>query len=81
MVAIIVNVLGGSSAPAGGCAALDDREWAKELDLNLMPAVRLERALLPSMIRHGSGVIIHATSTQHELPLPESTTAYAALRR
>jgi len=77
---IIVNVLGGSSAPAGGFAALDDREWAKELDLNLMPAVRLDRALLPAMIRQGSGVIIHLTSIQHELPLPESTTAYAAAK-
>jgi NAD(P)-dependent dehydrogenase (short-subunit alcohol dehydrogenase family) len=40
---IIVNVLGGSQAPAGGFAALDDHEWRKEIDLNLMPAVRLDR--------------------------------------
>ena len=59
---------------------LDDGEWAKELDLNLMPAVRLDRALLPAMIRQGFGVIIHVTSIQHELPLPESTTAYAAAK-
>jgi NAD(P)-dependent dehydrogenase (short-subunit alcohol dehydrogenase family) len=77
---IIVNVLGGSSAPAGGFAALTDDEWSKELDLNLMPAVRLDRALLPSMIAQGSGVIIHVTSIQHELPLPDSTTAYAAAK-
>jgi NAD(P)-dependent dehydrogenase (short-subunit alcohol dehydrogenase family) len=77
---ILVNVLGGSSAPGGGYAALDDCEWARELDLNLMPAVRLDRALLPAMIRQGSGVIIHVTSIQHELPLPESTTAYAAAK-
>lgn len=77
---IIVNVLGGSSAPAGGFAALDDSEWFKELDQNLMPAVRLDRALLPSMITQGWGVIIHVTSIQHELPLPESTTAYAAAK-
>ena len=31
-----MNVLGGSNAPAGGFAALDDEAWAKELDLNLM---------------------------------------------
>jgi NAD(P)-dependent dehydrogenase (short-subunit alcohol dehydrogenase family) len=77
---IIVNVLGGSSAPAGGFAALDDHEWSKELDLNLMSAVRLDRALLPSMIAEGSGVIVHVTSIQHDLPLPESTTAYAAAK-
>ena len=77
---ILVNSLGGSSAPAGGFAALDDAEWSRELSQNLMPAVRLDRALLPVMIRQGSGVIIHVTSIQHQLPLPESTTAYAAAK-
>lgn len=77
---ILVNVLGGSSAPAGGFAALDDEQWTKELDLNLMPAVRLDRALLPSMLAQGSGVIVHVTSIQHVLPLPDSTTAYAAAK-
>lgn len=77
---IIVNVLGGSSAPPGGFAALGDDEWLRELNLNLMPAVRLDRALLPSMIEQGNGVIIHVTSIQHQLPLPESTTAYAAAK-
>jgi len=77
---ILVNVLGGSSAPGGGFAALDDREWSKELNQNLMPAVRLDRALLPSMIAQGSGVIIHVTSIQRVLPLPESTIAYAAAK-
>src|SRR5689334_3960191 len=77
---ILVNVLGGSSAPGGGFAALNDAEWSKELNQNLMPAVRLDRALLPSMIAQRSGVIIHVTSIQHVLPLPESTTAYAAAK-
>ena len=55
---ILVNVLGGSSAPAGGFIALSDEEWQKEINHNLMPAVRLDRALLPSMISQGAGVII-----------------------
>ena len=77
---VIVHVLGGSSAPAGGFAALNDAEWHKELYLNLFPAVRLDRALLPGMLSQGTGVIIHVTSIQHRLPLPESTTAYAAAK-
>lgn len=77
---IVVNVLGGSSAPAGGFAALNDAEWEAAINQNLMPAVRLDRALLPSMIAQGAGVIIHVTSIQHQLPLPESTTAYAAAK-
>lgn len=77
---VIVHVLGGSSAPAGGFAAIDDSEWYKELHLNLFPAVRLDRALLPAMVARGSGVVIHVTSIQDRLPLPESTTAYAAAK-
>lgn len=77
---IVVHMLGGSSAPAGGFAALDDREWARELDLNLMPAVRLDRALLPGIVARGGGVVVHVTSIQHSLPLPEATTAYAAAK-
>jgi len=77
---IIVHVVGGSSAPAGGFAVLDDGEWHRALDLNLFPAVRLDRALLPMMLEQGSGVIIHITSIQRVLPLPEATIAYAAAK-
>jgi len=77
---IIVHVVGGSSAPGGGFAALDDAEWFRELNWNLMPAVRIDRALLPGMIAQGAGVIVHITSIQNRLPLSESTTAYAAAK-
>jgi NAD(P)-dependent dehydrogenase (short-subunit alcohol dehydrogenase family) len=77
---IVVHVLGGSSAPAGGYAALDDATWRKELDLNLFPAVRLDRLLLPAMVDQGSGVVIHVTSIQDRMPLHDATTAYAAAK-
>ena len=77
---ILVNVVGGSSAPGGGFAALDDAQWFNELNQNLMPAVRLDRALLPAMLAQGAGVIVHVSSIQRVLPLPESTTAYAAAK-
>ncbi|MBS1956860.1 MAG: SDR family oxidoreductase [Cyanobacteria bacterium SZAS-4] len=76
----IINSLGGSNAPAGGFAALDDTAWFDELNLNLMSAVRIDRALVPAMITAGAGVIIHVTSIQNKLPLLESTTAYAAAK-
>src|SRR5229473_5462896 len=75
---VIVHVVGGSSAPAGGFAVLDDREWQRALDLNLLAAVRLDRALLPAMLEQRSGVIVHITSIQSRLPLPDATIAYAA---
>ena len=77
---IIVHVVGGSTAPAGGFAVLNDEEWHRALDLNLFPAVRLDRALLPMMLEQHSGVIIHVTSIQRVLPLPEATIAYAAAK-
>ncbi|HEY1398196.1 SDR family oxidoreductase [Roseateles sp.] len=76
----IVHVVGGSAAPAGGFAVLDDQEWQRELDLNLLSAVRLDRALLPGMLAQGSGVVVHVTSIQSVLPLPEATMAYAAAK-
>lgn len=77
---ILIHMLGGSSAPAGGYMALSDDEWQKELALNLFPAVRLDRALLPAMEAQGSGVVIHVTSIQRALPLPDATTGYAAAK-
>jgi NAD(P)-dependent dehydrogenase (short-subunit alcohol dehydrogenase family) len=77
---IVVHVVGGSSAPAGGFAVLDDNEWHKALDQNLFAAVRLDRALLPAMVEQGSGVVIHVTSIQDLMPLPEATIAYAAAK-
>lgn len=77
---IVVHMLGGSSAPAGGFAALSDEVWTRELDLNLMTAVRLDRALVPGMVQQGGGVVVHVTSIQRVMPLPEATTAYAAAK-
>ncbi len=77
---IVVHNVGGSSAPAGGFAALTDSDWQRELDQNLLPAVRLDRALVPKMLDQRSGVIVHVTSIQRVLPLYESTLAYAAAK-
>lgn len=77
---ILVHVVGGSSSPGGGFAALDDETWRRELDLNLFPAVRLDRLLVPRLVAQGSGVVIHVSSIQARMPLYESTTAYAAAK-
>ena len=77
---ILVHNLGGSNAPGGGFAALTDEIWFDEINLNLLAAVRLDRALVPGMIERGAGVVIHISSIQRRLPLPESTTAYAAAK-
>ena len=77
---VIIHTLGGSSAPGGGFAALSDDCWSEELNLNLLAAVRLDRALVPGMVDRGRGVVVHVSSIQRRLPLYESTTAYAAAK-
>ena len=77
---ILVNSVGGSDAPSGGFGALEDGHWAHALDLNLMSAVRFDRALVPGMVERGHGVVLHVSSIQHRLPLHDSTLAYAAAK-
>ena len=77
---IVVHVAGGSGQPAGGFRALEEQHWWDALNLNLLAAVRLDRQLVPGMLAQGSGVVVHVTSIQRQLPLPDSTTAYAAAK-
>ena len=77
---ILIHNLGGSAAPGGGVLALSDVDWQQAVDTNLFAAVRLDRGFLPSMLKQGSGVIIHISSIQRTLPLFEATLAYAAAK-
>lgn len=77
---ILVNTLGGSESPAGGFAALGEDEWARELNTNLLAAVRLDRALMPHMIASRKGAVVHVTSIQRRMPLWNGTLAYAAAK-
>lgn len=77
---ILINSVGGSSAPGGGVLALNDTTWQQEFELNFFSAVRLDRGFLPGMLQQRSGVIIHVSSIQRKLPLHESTLAYAAAK-
>lgn len=77
---VLAHVMGGSTTPGGGFVALTDDHWLSELNLNLLAAVRLDRLLIPQMIARGSGAVVHVTSIQSILPLPDATTAYAAAK-
>jgi NAD(P)-dependent dehydrogenase (short-subunit alcohol dehydrogenase family) len=77
---ILINSVGGSSAPGGGALALTDNHWQQTFDLNLLSAVRLDRGFLPSMLGQGSGVIIHVSSILRTLPLFEASLAYGAAK-
>ena len=77
---ILIHNVGGSGAAGGGALALSDADWQAAIDMNLLAAVRLDRGFLPSMLKQGSGVIIHISSIQRMLPLYDSTLAYAAAK-
>jgi len=77
---ILVNNVGGTETKAGGFEVLSDEDWQRILEVNLLAAVRLDRAFLPGMIERKSGVVIHISSVQHRLPFSNSTLAYAAAK-
>ncbi|OKJ44819.1 SDR family oxidoreductase [Streptomyces sp. CB01580] len=52
---------------AGGCRALQsaleiENDWQYTMDINFLAAVRLNRALVPSMRESGGGVVLHVSS-------------------
>ena len=74
---ILVNNMGANTSPGGGYSTLTDEHWDHELQINLLAAVRLDRALLPKMLEQKSGVIIHVSSTSGMFPIWEATMAYS----
>ncbi len=77
---ILINNVGGISAPSGGALVLTDDHWQQAFNDNLFAAVRLDRAFLPKMLEQKSGVIIHISSIQRTFPLHDATLAYAAAK-
>jgi NAD(P)-dependent dehydrogenase (short-subunit alcohol dehydrogenase family) len=77
---ILVNNLGATDTKPGGFEALNDEDWQHVLNVNLLAAVRLDRAFLRGMIERMTGVIVHIASVAHRLPFSNSTLAYASAK-
>lgn len=73
---LLVSNVGGQIRRARALDFTDD-DWAEELAINLLAAVRLDRMLLPSMIERGSGSVVHVSSNAAHMARPESL-AYSA---
>jgi NAD(P)-dependent dehydrogenase (short-subunit alcohol dehydrogenase family) len=67
---ILVHNVGGSDIKPGGTVARTDDDWQQAFEKNFFGAVRLDRALTPTMIENKSGAILHITSLQRRNPLP-----------
>ena len=77
---IVINNLGGP--PPGALLSFDDSEWQQGFDLSFSSAVRLNRIVLPEMIKQGHGRIISILSRSIREPedgLALSTVARTAL--
>jgi NAD(P)-dependent dehydrogenase (short-subunit alcohol dehydrogenase family) len=78
----LINNVGGSFASLSAVETTDE-VWVHVLNINLLAAVRLDKAFLPEMIRQGAGSIIHITSVANRRPVRVGIcypTAKAALR-
>jgi NAD(P)-dependent dehydrogenase (short-subunit alcohol dehydrogenase family) len=67
---ILINNVGGAHPRVGGFLSITDEDWASTMNLNLMAAVRMTRAVLPSMIAAGGGAIVTMSSVNAFLPDP-----------
>lgn len=74
---ILIDNIGGLTTPGGGFSTLTDEHWENEIQLNLLSAIRMDRALLPQMLEKKSGVIIHISTGSSKQPLWDINMAYA----
>jgi len=63
---LVVNAGG---PPVGGFDDFDDAAWQSAFDLTLMSAIRMIRAVLPSMRERGGGSILTITSSSVKEPI------------
>jgi len=77
---ILINNVGASDSRTGSFASLSDEVWQSILELNLLSAVRLDRAFVPGMMERRSGVVIHIGTIWHRLPQPDAALAYCAAK-
>jgi len=77
---IIVNNAGANLTPSGGHSALSDEDWDNEIQLNLMAAVRMNKALIPLMLQRNQGSIVNISMNPAIQPMWEITMAYSAAK-
>ncbi|MEV6701351.1 oxidoreductase [Streptomyces sp. NPDC051453] len=75
---VLVNNAG-AATPSASTLERSDASWLADLDMNLLSAVRLDRALVPGMVERGSGVVVHVSSIASQLPQPADS-SYAAAK-
>ena len=67
---ILVNNVGSAPARTSGFLSVTDEQWQTTFRLNLFPAVRTTRSVLPTMLAAGRGAIVTVSSVNAVLPDP-----------
>ncbi|MEY8760891.1 SDR family oxidoreductase [Chryseobacterium tongliaoense] len=77
---IIINNAGANLSMGGSFSTLTDEHWNEDFQLNLMAAVRVNKALLPTMIEQKTGVIINISTYAAQQPIWDMTMTYSAAK-
>jgi len=77
---ILINNVGGTASPAGGFQMLSDEDWNKDIVLNLLASIRLDKAIVPRMIEKNSGAVVHISSLNGKIPLYQSNFSYGVMK-
>ncbi|MFD6446932.1 oxidoreductase [Promicromonospora sp. NPDC060204] len=75
---VLVDNAGAATTPTPTLQRSDE-SWQSDLEINLLAAVRLDRALVPGMVERGSGVVVHVSSIASHLP-QRNEAPYAAAK-
>lgn len=75
---VLIDNAGAATGPTPTLERSDE-SWLADLEMNLLSAVRLDRALVPGMVERGSGVVVHVSSIAAHLPQPAEA-PYAAAK-
>jgi NAD(P)-dependent dehydrogenase (short-subunit alcohol dehydrogenase family) len=67
---ILVNNVGAVTPRLGGFLEVTDEEWVHSMTINLLAAVRVTRAALPTMIAARRGAVVTTSSVNAYLPDP-----------
>mgnify|MGYP003574892335 CR=1 FL=1 len=77
---IIVNNAGANLGPGGGFSVLEDEDWFKDWELNFMSVVRVNKALLPTMLQQKEGSIINISTGAAKQPIWDMTMSYSSAK-
>lgn len=75
---ILVSNAGSQTHRPQGVLAFSDEDWQRDLDINLLAAVRLDRMLLTALAETGEGAIVHVGSGASRVARPASLPYSAA---